>query len=264
LSHLGRLREAYLGQDQLQNSNKNLNNSSHSGTKYFSVRSANEFPGDCGLASSASSFAALTLAFHNFARSEWGLNKSISELAQLSRQGSGSSCRSFFSPWGLWKNNEVGALDLPINDLLHFVVIVDQEKKSVSSSEAHKRVVSSDLFVGRPERANKRLDQLIGALKDQKWQSAYEITWVEFMDMHALFETSLPPFRYRNSGSFAALDLFEKQWNEIKDGPLVTMDAGPNVHALYRLDQMDLAIHQLSLIEKNFQVVVDPRLRNKN
>jgi diphosphomevalonate decarboxylase len=231
---------------------------------YFAVRSANEFPSDCGLASSASSFAALTMAFYDFAKSEWGVDKSILEMAQLSKLGSGSSCRSFFSPWALWKNNEVGSVELPIKDLLHFVVIVDQEKKSVSSSAAHKRVLDSDLFLGRPERANKRLDRLIVALKEQNWKNAFYITWIEFMDMHALFETAEPPFRYRTAGSFFILDLFEKQWNESQDGPLVTMDAGPNVHALYRLDQRDLAVYQMSLLEKNFQIVADPRLRNKN
>jgi diphosphomevalonate decarboxylase len=56
------------------------------------VRSANNFPSDCGLASSASSFAALTLATRQLTPQ----SVSLDELSRLSRQGSGSSCRCFF------------------------------------------------------------------------------------------------------------------------------------------------------------------------
>ena len=30
-------------------------------------------------------------------------------------------------------------------------------------------------------------------------------------------------------------------WEKEGDGPLITMDAGPNIHLLYRLDQADMA-----------------------
>ncbi|MBY0378012.1 MAG: diphosphomevalonate decarboxylase, partial [Gammaproteobacteria bacterium] len=74
-------------------------------TGSFILRSTNNFPQSSGLASSASSFAALTkcavLAISEL-RSQPLL--SIEEQALLSMQGSGSSCRSFFSPWALWQD----------------------------------------------------------------------------------------------------------------------------------------------------------------
>lgn len=79
LEHLARLKEYFL----------------FSGA--FIVRSSNNFPHSSGLASSASSFAALTKC-GMLALSEL-TNKplpSIEIQAQLSRLGSGSSCRSFF------------------------------------------------------------------------------------------------------------------------------------------------------------------------
>ena len=33
----------------------------------------------------------------------------------------------------------------------------------------------------------------------------------------------------------------QKLWEREGDGPIVTMDAGPNIHTLYRLDQADMA-----------------------
>jgi diphosphomevalonate decarboxylase len=124
---------------------------------------------------------------------------------------------------------------------LHQVVVVDQQRKEVSSSVAHQRVSSSLLFVGRPTRAEQRLDELVAALRASDWRQAFEVTWAEFWDMHALFETSRPPFGYMSERSFEVLQGVRDFWRRHQDGPLVTMDAGPNVHLLYRADQMRIA-----------------------
>ena len=68
----------------------------------LTLRSSNNFPTGCGIASSASGFGALTLS----AIATWtGFDTleqlhehgfSLDVLANLSRMGSGSSCRSFF------------------------------------------------------------------------------------------------------------------------------------------------------------------------
>lgn len=211
----------------------------------FELASANNFPGDCGLASSASSFAALTMATHQLALSngDRALAEALSleALSALSQRGSGSSCRSFFSPWALWRDQGAESLALPFQHLKHQVVVVDAKQKRVSSSEAHRLVTTSSLYSGRASRATDRLAKLLSALNVQDWQAAFAITWAEFWDMHALFETSQTPFGYMTAGSMAVLESVRKQWLEAGDGPLVTMDAGPNVHLLYRDDQGALA-----------------------
>ena len=204
----------------------------------FVIRSANNFPADCGLASSASSFAALTRATFEIARQTHPeLEASAAELSRLSRQGSGSSCRSFFSPWALWRAEGAEALDLDLN-LHHAVIVVASGVKTVSSSEAHQRVTTSDLFAGRPERAEKRLGELTSGLMRRDWKTAFELCWNEFWDMHALFETSQPAFGYMTADSLEVLNYFRSVWEKSGDGPLVTMDAGPNVHLLLREDQL--------------------------
>lgn len=210
---------------------------------YFEVRSANGFPADCGLASSASSFAALTICA-NLAMTELteGKARSQSELAELSRYGSGSSCRSLFSPWSLWNSDGAQAIDLGYKKLIHQVAVVDSAKKKVSSSEAHKRVTSSLLFEGRQKRAETRLEELILALRKQDWSASHQLIWTEFWDMQALFETSKPHFGYLSAESLQVLRwLQENTWEKHSDGPLITMDAGPNIHLLYREDQRELA-----------------------
>jgi len=204
----------------------------------FRIRSANNFPSDCGLASSASSFAALTWA----AAEQFQARQSVNELSVLSRKGSGSSCRSFFTPWAIWEKDGAEAPQgLGFQKLLHAAVIVSGAVKEVSSSEAHVRVTTSPNFVGRTDRAEGRLRHLLACLKEENWVGAHEAVWEEFRDMHDLFETSVPPFRYRTTDSKNVVDACHHIWKFKKDGPLVTMDAGPNVHLLYRPEQMELA-----------------------
>jgi diphosphomevalonate decarboxylase len=209
---------------------------------FFEVRSANNFPSDCGIASSASSFAALTLATYKIGQAQNPkLDYSLTKIAELSRVGSGSSIRSFMSPFVLWDENGVSRLEFKNLNLLHQLIIVDREKKAIGSSEAHLRVASSALFKGRAERANERLALLLSAFEKGEWAKAHELVWAEFWDMHALFATSHPPFQYMTSESFKVLQFYFEYWQKTGDGPLITMDAGANVHLLYREDQADLA-----------------------
>ena len=208
----------------------------------FIVRSCNNFPHGSGLASSASSFAALTKCAVN-ALSELTQTPppSIEAQAQLSRVGSGSSCRSFFSPWALWGDNTVKGVELPYNDLIHQVIIISHHEKKVSSSEAHRRIATSPLFANRASQAEEHLKALFHAFDAHDWISAYQICWKEFQDMHELFSTCREPFSYINDQSKAALTTLQDLWQQEGDGPLITMDAGPNIHLLYRPDQVDMA-----------------------
>ncbi len=208
----------------------------------FLIQSSNNFPHSSGLASSASSFAALTKCAVA-ALSEL-TNKpviSIDEQADLSRLGSGSSCRSFYSPWAIWDEKSVRTIELPYKDLIHQVIVVSSQEKKVSSSEAHKRVKTSPFYFNRSERAEEHLKLLLDAFRLEDWRRIYEICWREFQDMHNLFSSCTEPFSYISKSSLDILKILESKWNEEGDGPIVTMDAGPNIHLLYRADQAELA-----------------------
>ena len=206
----------------------------------YKIYSGNNFPISAGAASSSSAFAALSLAVFEVLKSQQS-SVSYSDIIQASRLGSGSSCRSFFSPWALWDSSEVKPVDLPYKKLLHHLVVVDSSKKSLSSSKAHSLVKTSSFFKDRPRRARTRLQQLLQALNARDWQASFHIVFEEFLDMHQLFETCEQAFTYKTKTSKEVLDFFKNYWKKHKDGPLVTMDAGPNIHLLYRQDQKALA-----------------------
>ena len=201
----------------------------------FLIQSNNNFPQGSGLASSASSFAALTrCAVSALSELTHQAIPTINEQAYWSRLGSGSSCRSFYSPWVLWQENDVSAVDLPYANLIHKVIVVSDKEKLISSSEAHQRVRTSPFYQTRAERAEARLTHILDAFRRKNWAAIYESCWDEFQDMHHLFTTCEQPFSYINQESQTILSLLRSVWEKNNDGPIVTMDAGPNIHLLYQ------------------------------
>ncbi len=208
---------------------------------FFKVKSKNNFPRSAGIASSASSFAALTkCAFKAINTIQKKPSASIEEMSAVSRVGSGSSCRSFFSPWCVWKDNYAKKIDIPIDNLLHDIVLINREIKTVSSSDAHKRVFSSLLMNGRKKRAELRFHKLLDAFKNDNWSDVYQICWEEFFDMHALFETSRPHFGYITDKTMYALSKIRNFWKIHNNGPIATIDAGANIHLLWKKEAEQL------------------------
>jgi diphosphomevalonate decarboxylase len=220
--------------------------------EFFEIKSKNNFPHSAGIASSASSFAALTIcAFKAICEIKNLPMPSLEEMSQISREASGSSCRSFFSPWCRWEGKSTEKIDIKINNLSHDLVLVSKKSKEISSGNAHRLVKSSLLFEGRPKRASLRFEKLVDALNSDKWSDAYQLCWEEFWDMHALFETSNPHFGYINSATIAILSQIREYWKNYNDGPIVTIDAGSNVHLLWRLDQITLRNKLKSVLDQN-------------
>jgi diphosphomevalonate decarboxylase len=220
----------------------------------FLVRSGNNFPADAGLASSASSFAALTMAAVQAQAEIKGTSQiDILSAAKLSRKGSGSSCRSFISPWCRWENEEIRAVPSSLPPLVDLVLVAADESKKVTSSSAHQRVRTSALFEGRVERASIRLRKLEDAMKAGNLQQVAEESWAELWDMHSLFHTSQPPFFYFAPGTMKALRWAEDHWEEKGRGPITTIDAGPNVHFL--VPQAEVEYYRREITALGFPVL---------
>ena len=94
--------------------------------------------------------------------------------------------------------------------------------------------------------------------------AAFELSWAEFWDMHALFETSKPSFGYMTPGSLEVLRYVRgATWDATVGqpgeesagrGPLITMDAGPNVHLLYLPEDAEMAASVEVELSKKFKV----------
>ena len=76
--------------------------------------------------------------------------------------------------------------------------------------------------------------------------------------MHTLFHTAKPAFMYMNSGSQSVLQKILQLWQKSDDGPLVTMDAGSNIHLLFNedfnVDQTDLYNSYKSEFSKSYKL----------
>ena len=227
---------------------------------HVEVRTTNTFPAAAGIASSASSFAALTLAASAFLardpaafRAEYAGNPKFRRaIANLSREGSGSSCRSFEGPFVAWDEERTEAVASSLRPLSDLVVVVSAGEKKVGSSEAHRRVRTSPHWDGRTTRATNRFVDLGGAIRSGNFAGLSEIAEADFRDMHQLFETSVPPFSYFAPGTAEVLDFLEEE-----TGIAVTMDAGPNVHVIVPQSEEEHWRRKLAARFPQFPILVD-------
>jgi len=113
--------------------------------------------------------------------------------------------------------------------------MVSSHAKAVSSSQAHERVRTSPLWEGRIQRANERFVQLLGAIGRGDLKMIASQSWREAWEMHSLFHTSVPPFSYFEPGTIGVLN-FLAPFVEGERPPIVTLDAGPNVHLFVPYD----------------------------
>ena len=125
------------------------------------VMTENNFPSGAGIASSASAFAALTLAGSTAA----GLNLSEPELSRLARRGSGSASRSIPSGFVEWQagttDEDSFAFTIAEPDhwnLVDCVAIVSASHKKTGSTEGHSIAPTSPLQTARVTDAPRRLE----------------------------------------------------------------------------------------------------------
>ncbi len=217
-------------------------------SSHFQLKSGNTFPAASGIASSASSFAALTLALVVSLVKEvlafeqcWHQNQLLKrELAQLSQLGSGSACRSWEGPWVLWDPRRgahkiKGTASMPL--MVHFVVLIRSTPKHVPSSIAHERVKTSPLWKGRASRVKQRIQLFQAALRRASLDVLSQISWTEAWEMHSLFHTCQEPFTYWEPGTLLGLQTLSIQRKDAIQPALITLDAGPNLHVLVEKTQ---------------------------
>lgn len=208
----------------------------------LTFNSSNTFPHSAGIASSASSMAAMALVIGELARehnlkdlSEENWLKQVSCLARL---GSGSASRSLYphaATWGLHHNewgDGVKELHPVYRDYGDAILVVDAGQKVVSSSEGHALMHEHPAKELRYKQANKRVGDLIGLLKNDDFEAFAQLVELEALDLHSLMMTSTPSFILMKP---ATLELISRVQKARAQGAEVcfTLDAGPNLHLLY-------------------------------
>lgn len=197
------------------------------------VRSESNFPAGAGLASSASAFAALTLA----ATAALGLQLSTGQLATLARLGSGSACRSVppgFVEWAVEPDRSSIVRSIAAPDhwaLCDCIAVVSTQQKRVSSIAGHRAAPSSPLYAARVQDATLRVPACRRAIEARDLAHLGQIMERDAVMMHAVAMTSDPPIYYWAPETMRIMRAVV-DWRGEGLPVFYTIDAGPNVHCL--------------------------------
>jgi diphosphomevalonate decarboxylase len=205
------------------------------------VESWNDFPASAGIASSASAFAALSLAASRAA----GLSLTERELSILARKGSGSACRSIpdgFVEFVAGSTDETAyarQLFPPEHwDLRIITVILEGGPKEVPSSEGHRAAQTSPFYAAWLAALPPTLETVRRALAERDLGTLGMAVERQAMAMHAVAMTSSPAGREWLSGIYywapgtVALIRAVQDWRRQGLRVYLTIDAGANVHLL--------------------------------
>lgn len=197
------------------------------------VSSRSNFPLAAGLASSASSFAALVVA----AVAAGGLNRTTAELASLAGRASGSAARSLFGGFVELRNDADGIVVESILDgdawpLRVVAAITEPGAKPVGSSEAMETSRKSSPFYSRwVEEQPMDLATARDAIAVRDFGKLASIAEHNCLKMHSVMWASRPPVVYWNSSTLDCLQAVR----ELQAGGAAvffTIDAGPQVKAV--------------------------------
>jgi diphosphomevalonate decarboxylase len=212
------------------------------------VKSKNSFPAGAGIASSASAFAALSLA----ASAACNLQLDSKALSQLARQGSGSASRSILGGYVIWyagQTNEHSYAEMIADKnhwpLVDLITIVDTVHKPVGSSEGHLLADSSPLQDVRVSDTPRRIEICRQAIMERDFTSLASIVEQDSNMMHAVMMTSNPALLYWSAATIHIMKTVARLREEGLD-ICYTIDAGPNVHCICSPDHSDSALDVLS------------------
>ncbi len=211
------------------------------------ISSHNTFPHSSGIASSASSMAALAACLVDLESqlSPMDENRKLEKISFLARLGSGSACRSVQGPTMAWGTHPsvVASSDLmavPVNDIhpifatyCDTILLVDKGQKQVSSTLGHKLMHNHPYAAQRFAQANSQLAALLPVLKDGNLDAFITIVEKEALDLHAMMMTSNPYFILMQPNTLHIINAVWQFRSETKIPLCFTLDAGANVHLLY-------------------------------
>ena len=222
---------------------------------FAEVRSANNFPSGAGIASSASAFAALSLA----ASAAAGLDLPEDELSRLARTGSGSACRSIPGGFVEWQAGQDHATSYAFSiappehwDLVDCVAIVSRAHKPTGSTEGHALAGTSPLQAARLAGAPQRLECCRRAILERDFAALAQVVELDSNLMHAVMLTSTPPLLYWQPATLSIMHAVQA-WRLSGMPVCYTIDAGPNVHVLCpagEAPQVAAQLHRLPGVER--------------
>lgn len=224
------------------------------------IKSQNTFPHSAGIASSASGFSALALCICSFQQMYLPLPLSENQFrlsaSRIARLGSGSASRSVYPGYSVWGKTPVfpGSDDewaIAINKDIHSefenlgdaVLLVNTNTKTISSSQGHALMQNHPYRDARVSQASSNLQLLANSLQNGDWDAFISITENEALSLHALMASSSPGFILMSSHTIDIIHRIRDYRQRTSTPICFTLDAGPNVHLLYRMSDKNEIKH---------------------
>lgn len=224
------------------------------------VVSNNNFPSGTGLASSASGFAALTLA----ASAAAGLTTlSEKQLSILARQGSGSACRSIPSGFVEWLDGNTSETSYAVQifpenwwKIADVVVILSSGKKDVSSSKGQGAAFTSPFLPIRLSNMKKKNQFIKKLIKNRDFKKFGEVLEAEALEFHSITLTQTPPLIYWLPTTVMLMKLVQKWRNEGLD-VYFTVDTGQDIHLFCEQKDVEKVKAKLKKIKEVKNIIVN-------
>jgi diphosphomevalonate decarboxylase len=229
----------------------------------FRVATRNSFPAAAGMASSASGFAALTLAAAGALEVELS-PRQRSALARWS--GSGSAARSVFGGYVEWPADDLNGDGLDAKnpdedeacsarvlaswdhwDLADIIALVETGPKDVSSLDGHRRAGTSPHFAERLRQLPRRLEAVRQAIQSRDLEALGEVVEEDSTELHLIAMSSRPPIFYWRPASLTVLEEV-RQLRRDGLGAYATLDAGANVHVICRAADSETVARRLEAL----------------
>lgn len=214
----------------------------------LSISTTSNIPIAAGLASSASAFAAITVALNSFL----GLNLDLKYQSAMARLGSASAARSIYSgfvslvPQTINKQTTCFAepIDIVWKELRLAIILVNDKQKAISSTQGMQYTKkTSPLFKSWQTFAKASFKQILTAITTKNFTQMGELSEHNAFTMHATMLAANPPLIYIQPESLAIIQQVQ-QIRKLGNEVYCTIDAGPNVKLLYQAkDKNTIKIH---------------------
>lgn len=226
---------------------------------FAKVMSQNNFPSGTGLSSSASGFAALTVA----AAAAAGLTLTEKELSILARLGSGSACRSIPDGFVEWLDGNTSETSYAVTlyskdywDISDVVVIASNEKKSISTTEGQKLSKSSPFFQTRLSGMSGKTNNLKKYLEDKNFTEFGKLIEAEALELHSIMLTSTPSLIYLLPNTIRIMHEVKKMRDEGIEA-YFTLNTGQDVHVICKSQDADNVRNTLKTVEGVKETIVN-------
>jgi diphosphomevalonate decarboxylase len=202
--------------------------------KHLKIETYNNFPSNTGIASSASGYAAIVLAYSNMVK-----DFNMEKIFHWARIGSGSACRSLLENQNnlikqetivAWDYNQIYKVNTNLK-LNHILVIFNPFPKEISSTDGHLLAKESPLFEIRKKMAKENFNLLIKAFQDNDFKQIMLLTENDTLITHSIMKDTYLNFLSSKIQTF--ISQFIEFRNNNKLNALFTLDAGQNVHIIF-------------------------------